>query len=78
MSRAGRVGWRNPKKYVDQNLAPTQRIFDLADAFFLPGGMPDTIWGSEITESAQHGPIYPDTFLCWDVFSSHIKQENER
>ena len=37
---------------------------------FFPGGMPDTIWGSSIPKSAQHGPIYSNLFLCWAVFST--------
>ena len=55
------VGWRNKNNYFGQDLAPIQWIFDLADAFF-PGGMPDTILGSVVPESAQNGSIYPDSF----------------
>ena len=33
---SGRIGWAQPKIYVCQNSAPTQRIFDLTDAFFFP------------------------------------------
>ncbi len=36
---------------------PTDFRFDRR--VFLPGGMPDTIWGSKISKSAQNGPIYP-------------------
>ncbi len=31
MSRSGRVGWRGPKTYVGQHLAPNQRSFALTD-----------------------------------------------
>ena len=62
MSGASRVGWRGlstTKSCIGKNLAPIQRISDLTDAF-LPGGMMDTIFGSKIPSSAQHGPIYPN------------------
>ena len=33
-----------------------------------PGGMPDTIWGSEIPGSARNGPSDPDVFFEGDFF----------
>ena len=63
LALAGSAG-RKKKRYDGHHVAPTQRIYDLADAFF-PSGMPDPIWGSKIPESAQNGPIYPNSCLCW-------------
>ena len=69
MSRSSRVGWRGQKQDSGQNVAPTQQIFDLTDAFVFSGGMPDTIRGPKMPESAESGPIYPELFLCWGVFT---------
>ena len=68
----GRLGATKKRIWAKTTLPPNG--FSILPMGNVQGGMPDTMQVSKIPESAQNGPMYPDVFLYWAVFSTPIDQ----